>query len=197
MSMSAQDVAAVYPLVGQNTFFGIGETNAINWTNNVTNPLTAPIVAMQIVLGTGSTNQVQNLYPLATVAYPAATCYEWTPTANLTNPQYTLTFNGLDVKGATVSTNYVTWFKLAAAGSAEFPAATTCAGGSGQLVQDPVGASAVATSAAGAVATTGAVVSAATTGAAAAATSANVITKSSGVVAGVSGFLAAAISLIF
>ncbi|KAJ3065725.1 hypothetical protein HDU98_010890 [Podochytrium sp. JEL0797] len=147
MSMNAQEVAAVYPLVGQNAFFGIGQTNAITWTNNVTNPLTEPIVTMQIVLGTGSTNQITDLYPLASVAFPATTCYEWTPTANLTNPRYTLTFNGMDVTGTVVSTNYVTWFGLAAVGSRNYPAATTCAGASGQDVQVPTGG--VSTSAGG------------------------------------------------
>ncbi|KAJ3054471.1 hypothetical protein HDU99_007769 [Rhizoclosmatium hyalinum] len=85
-AVSPWDVAAVYPLVSQNSFFGIGEKNAVSWTNNASNPLTASIASLSLVLGTGSANNVQELYPIGALAFPASTCFTWTPTANLTKP---------------------------------------------------------------------------------------------------------------
>ncbi|KAJ3060780.1 hypothetical protein HDU99_005788 [Rhizoclosmatium hyalinum] len=125
MSAGPESVAAVYPLVSQGTVYGVGETNALSWTNNVT--ASADIVNVRLDLGTGSATSVTTLYSVVTLPWPATSCYEWTPAADLsTTAQYTFTFQGLDKNNKTISTNYVTWFNIAAPGSAGYPAATKC-----------------------------------------------------------------------
>ncbi|KAJ3058413.1 hypothetical protein HDU98_005480, partial [Podochytrium sp. JEL0797] len=119
---------AVYPFISQNTNFGFDVTNAMKWSNTNTAG-TSSIVSLQLVLGTGSANQVQELYTLTTVAYPSVTCFEWTPTLNLTNPQYTIVFHGFDAQDNLVSTDYCTWFGLVGEGGVGYPGATSCGGG--------------------------------------------------------------------
>ncbi|KAI9339991.1 hypothetical protein BDR26DRAFT_861933 [Obelidium mucronatum] len=142
MAVDPQSVATVWPLVPQGSIYGIGEKNAIAWQNNVTNPLTAPIASLRLELGTGSANSVQTLYTVATVPWPATDCYEWTPNATLTAgaTNYTFIFTGLDKNGATIATNYCTWFNIAANGTAGYPVATTCAGISQGNGQAPIAA---------------------------------------------------------
>ncbi|KAJ3011585.1 UNVERIFIED_CONTAM: hypothetical protein HDU68_001606 [Siphonaria sp. JEL0065] len=103
-AVDPQSVATVWPLVPQGSIYGIGETNAIAWTNNVTNPLTAPIVSLKLELGTGAANAVSTLYTVATVAWPATSCYQWIPDAALTagNTNYTFIFSVLDKNGGLV-----------------------------------------------------------------------------------------------
>ncbi|KAI9324989.1 hypothetical protein BDR26DRAFT_1014313 [Obelidium mucronatum] len=128
-TVSPWDVSAVWPMVGQGSYYGIGIGNAFQWTNNDTNALTAPITTLSLVLGTGSANQVTELYELASLPFPATTCFEWTPTANLTtNNNYTIVWKGMDKNKILVSVNYCTWFNLAARGDPTFPAATSCDG---------------------------------------------------------------------
>ncbi|KAJ3206392.1 hypothetical protein HDU83_000111 [Entophlyctis luteolus] len=122
--MSPFDVTAVYPLVSQGTTYAQSASNAISWKNNVTAEA-ASIQSVRLDLGTGSANSVSTLYTLDTLAYPASTCYGWTPAANLsTSSNYTIIFTGLDGSGNTVSINYCTWFAIAYNGIA--PTATQC-----------------------------------------------------------------------
>ncbi|KAJ3022612.1 UNVERIFIED_CONTAM: hypothetical protein HDU68_009021 [Siphonaria sp. JEL0065] len=164
-AVDPQSVATVWPLVPQGSIYGIGETNAIAWTNNVTNPLTAPIVSLKLELGTvltvdlnqGAANAVTTLYTVATVAWPATSCYQWTPSATLTagNTNYTFIFSGLDKNGGLVATNYCTWFNLAANGTTGYPAATTCDNiNTNSGLESPVATSAAKTTTAATVATT-------------------------------------------
>ncbi|KAJ3073699.1 hypothetical protein HDU98_000909 [Podochytrium sp. JEL0797] len=136
MSIEMQQQAAVkagfthglvYPFVEQGNSFGLVQQNALKWGYyNATG--FESVVSLQLVLGTGSANQVQELYTITTVPYPSTTCYTWIPTADLTNSLYTMVFNGIDANGALVSKDYTTWFGLAAPGSSKYPAASSCDG---------------------------------------------------------------------
>ncbi|KAJ3082882.1 hypothetical protein HK100_009568 [Physocladia obscura] len=114
--VSPWDVPAVYPLVGQGAVFGIDESNAISWINNETDATAAQITKVELVLGTGSANAVTEMYNIGQVPFPSTTCFDWIPTANLTNPQYTIVFKGTNDNGVLLSVNYVTWFQLATTG---------------------------------------------------------------------------------
>ncbi|KAI9314356.1 hypothetical protein BDR26DRAFT_887201 [Obelidium mucronatum] len=129
---------AVYPGVGQGSVFGLGETTAVPWTNTNTNTNNSDtIAALSLVLGTGTGNLVSELYPLATVPYPGTTCYTFKPRSDLSPFQtYTIVFKGLDASGAIVSIDYVTWFKLVAVDSPNYPKATACPGDTAGPVTD-------------------------------------------------------------
>ncbi|KAJ3011586.1 UNVERIFIED_CONTAM: hypothetical protein HDU68_001607 [Siphonaria sp. JEL0065] len=126
-AVSPWDVAAVWPLVAQGSYYGIGESNAFQWNNNDTNTLTAPITTVSLVLGNGSSNKVTELYQLASLPWPATTCFEWTPPVNLTtSANYTIVWKGMDTNKNLVSVNYCTWFNLAEKGDAAYPTASMC-----------------------------------------------------------------------
>ncbi|KAJ3228985.1 hypothetical protein HDU78_009335 [Chytriomyces hyalinus] len=141
------DVIAVNPLSDSTTVYAINKTNAVRWdivqpTANTT--ILSSITTLTLELGTGVLNQVETLYQLAELPYPARMCYTWTPASNLTVANtYTIIFTGKDKNGNVVSTNYCTWFHVAQGATA--PDATTCPAGS-EAESTILSLSAVATS---------------------------------------------------
>ncbi|KAI9345021.1 hypothetical protein BDR26DRAFT_857110 [Obelidium mucronatum] len=117
---------AVFPGVSQGSIFGIGEPNAISWTNTVS-PSTDSISSLDIWLGTGTKNQVKSLYSVGNVSYPTTNCFLWIPRSNLSvDKNYTLVFHGLNSKNTIVTLDYVTWFSLSEPGSMNYPKETSC-----------------------------------------------------------------------
>ncbi|KAJ3263391.1 hypothetical protein HDU77_010759 [Chytriomyces hyalinus] len=150
-TLEAMDVYAITPASTSATVYQQGSANAVQWTiANAGSANTSNIVSMDVWLGTGefvycrtidkkqepdkqlsagTGNVVNNLYQIKTLPYPATTCFEWTPASNLTAADnYTIIWQGLDSKGALLSYNFCTWFKIGAAASSDV--VPTCPAGS-------------------------------------------------------------------
>ncbi|KAJ3266580.1 hypothetical protein HDU77_000131 [Chytriomyces hyalinus] len=140
-TLEAMDVYAVTPLSTSATVYKQGSANAVQWTiANAGSVNTTNIVSMDVWLGTGSGNNVNNLYQINTLPYPATTCFEWIPASNLTtSDNYTIIWQGMDSKGTLLSYNFCTWFKVGAASSADVVAACP-AGSTGAGTQLPTSA---------------------------------------------------------
>ncbi|KAI8845618.1 hypothetical protein BJ741DRAFT_703030 [Chytriomyces cf. hyalinus JEL632] len=120
-TLEAMDVYAITPASTSATVYQQGSVNAVQWTiANAGSANTSNIVSMDVWLGTGTGNIVNNLYQIKTLPYPATTCFEWTPASNLTAADnYTIIWQGMDSKGALLSYNFCTWFKIGAAASSD------------------------------------------------------------------------------
>ncbi|KAJ3065724.1 hypothetical protein HDU98_010889 [Podochytrium sp. JEL0797] len=142
--LDAMNVPAVFPNIGAGLILGKGEPNSISWTNNVT-ALTSSITSMTLTLGTGTTNQVTEMYPIVTaLPWPATSCFTWTPLSDLVaSANYTVVFRGLDNLKNVVSLNYCSWFRVAEVGQVGYPVASTCglggdSGGVASVVEVPI-----------------------------------------------------------
>ncbi|KAJ3399238.1 hypothetical protein CcCBS67573_g01718 [Chytriomyces confervae] len=172
-TLEAMDVYAITPASTSATVYQQGSANAVQWTiANAGSANTSNIVSMDVWLGTGTGNVVNNLYQIKTLPYPATTCFEWTPASNLTAADnYTIIWQGLDSKGTLLSYNFCTWFKIGAAASSDV--VPTCPAGS-------IGSAAPAVQTTLAPATTGAPVGSASGNIAASVSTATTSSKSSG-----------------